>query len=89
MISDPFKSYNCSSQILDFKMGRARDIATVPFYMEIYVQNISVIILASKEATKYAWGFTCIPSEGCVFSITVRANCTVLVLRVDVLCFVE
>jgi hypothetical protein len=88
MICDPSKSYDCSSHILDFKIRRTRDIAPIPFYMQIYVVNISVIILTSKEVTKHAWGFTRIPSEGCVFSITVRANCTVLVLRVDILHFV-
>ena len=56
MIFDPSKSCDCSSHNLDIKTGRTRDIAPVPLYMQIYVENNSVIILASKEATKHSWG---------------------------------
>jgi hypothetical protein len=53
MIFDPSKSYDCSSHILDLKMGRTRDIAFLNSHMQIYVENISVMILASKEVTKH------------------------------------
>jgi hypothetical protein len=57
MICDPFKSYDCSSHNLDFKMGRTRDISFFTFFMQIYVENISVMKFGIERSNEACMGF--------------------------------
>ena len=87
-IPDPFKSYDRSFHTLDFKMRRTRDIAFFTSNMQIYVEKISVIMLASKEATKQGGLLAFLPRVAFSSSQYVP-SCTVPHCAfVDVLCFV-